>query len=85
MAVDFLQYGALGLVGLVLVGVSWYVKQVEARQAAHDEYERQERRQYLDAQMGLIKALTLLAERMESHEERACARHRELMEQFGNE
>lgn len=77
-----LQYGALGLVALVLVGVAWYVRSVEGRQGEREAFEREERKRFLDAQMGLIRTLTLLSERVESHEARAAERHGELLEQY---
>jgi hypothetical protein len=81
-AAAVLQYGALGLLAIVLVGIMWYVKSVEARQVARDQYEREERGRYLDTLMGLIKTLSVMSERIEGHEMRAQERQSQLMEKF---
>lgn len=56
----YLQYGALGLLGIVFVGVMWYVRNVETRQAARDELESEERRQFVVELLFLVPCDELL-------------------------
>lgn len=44
----FLDYGAFGLLALMMLGVGWYVRNAEAQRVKRDEDERERRRQ-LDA------------------------------------
>lgn len=60
-----LQYGALGLLALVLIGVAWYVRAVERRQAHNDRAQREERLKHIEIQTGVIKALTALTEKVD--------------------
>ena len=78
MEADFLQYGALGLLGVVLAGVFWYVRSVEHRQAARDQYDREERLKTLEIQVGTVRALTALAEKLDGHEAQVASRCRSL-------
>ena len=77
-----LQYGSLGLLALVMVGIMWYVRSVEARQNVRDQYDRDERSKYIDTVVGLIKTLSVMSERMEANEMRAQERQSQLMEKF---
>ena len=77
-----LQYGALGLLALVLVGIMWYVRSVEARQTVRDQYDRDERSKYIDTVVGLIKTLTVMTEMLSANEVRAQERQMQLMAQF---
>ena len=78
MEADFLQYGALGLLGIVLAGVGWYVRSVEQRQAVRDQYSREERVQMMEIQVGTVRALTALTERIDGHEGQVASRYRSL-------
>ena len=78
MEVDFLQYGALGLLGIVLAGIFWYVRSVERRQATRDQYSREERLKVIEIQVGTVRALTALTERIDGHEAQVASRYRNL-------
>lgn len=77
-----LQYGALGLLALVLVGIMWYVRSVEARQTIRDQYDREERSKYIGTVVGLIKTLTVMTEMLSANEVRAQERQMQLVEKF---
>lgn len=69
-----LQYGALGLLALVLVGVAWYVRSVESRNQQRELFSQQEREKRLEVWIGLVKALTLLNEKLDVHAQQSDAR-----------
>lgn len=90
----FLQYGAFGLLTLVLAavgsGLFHYIRSVEQRQAAWDEHDRERRKARADAEwsermeyIGVIKevsnSLSAMTAELQAHEERTDARFRELI------
>jgi hypothetical protein len=90
----FLQYGAFGLLALVLVGVGYglfhYIRSVEQRQVAWDEHDRERRKARADAEwkermeyIAVIKevsnALSAMTAELQAHEERTSARFQELI------
>lgn len=90
----FLQYGAFGLLALVLAGVGYglyrYIAAVEKRQAAWDEHDRERRKARADAEwkermeyIAVIKevsnSLAAMTAELQAHEERTSERFRELI------
>lgn len=90
----FLQYGALGLLVLVLAGVGYgllrYISGVEARQAAWDEHDRErkiarseaewkERTEYIGVIREVSDALRAMTSELQAHEKRTDERFRELI------
>ena len=69
--VDYLQYGALGLLALVMVGVAWYIRNVESRQTKREDFEHREREKYIDTMVTISETLAIFNERMQAHEQRA--------------
>lgn len=91
---EFLQYGAFGLLALVLAGVGYglshYIGSVERRQAAWDEHDRERRKDRVKAEwnermeyIGVIKevsnSLAAMTAEMQAHEGRANIRFQELI------
>lgn len=91
---SFLQYGAFGLLALVLAGVGYglyhYIQSVEARQAAWDEHDRErhterakaewaERMEYIAVIKEVSNALSAMTAELQAHEERTNTRFQEII------
>lgn len=80
-----LQYGALGVLALVLVavlgGLFWYVRSVEARAAKREEKEQERQEKYIDALVKSTATLAIMASRMQSHDTRMLEDHERLQEE----
>ena len=62
-----LQYGALGLLAIILLGVLWFIRAMVLQQAQRDEAYAVERRKQTEVWVGVVEALALLSERFETH------------------
>ena len=70
-----LQYGAMGLLALMLVGVAWYVRATMQQQTAREESACRERAEQLKAWIGLVQTIALLNEKLDAHTAETIRRH----------
>jgi uncharacterized protein HemX len=78
-----LQYGALGVLALVLVailgGFFWYVRSIEARAARREEKQHERQEKYIEAIIKSTSTLAILISRMQSHDRQMQEEHKAIM------
>lgn len=79
-----LQYGALGLLGVVIAGFFWYMRSIEARAAKREEKEQSRQDKYLDALVKSTATLAILIGKYKEHEQRMTEEHKQLQIEHKN-
>lgn len=83
----FLQYGALGLLAVVIIagllGAGWFVRHTLQEQAKRDADTREERGRFLETLQGFNETMFALKMSIEAHEERAGRQFETLMKEHG--
>lgn len=75
-----LQYGALGLLAVVIAGFFWYVRSVEARAAKREEAEQERQTTYIEAIIKSTATLAVIASRMQAHDSRMQQEHQAVID-----
>ena len=75
-----LQYGALGLLAVVIAGFFWYVRSVEARASKREDAEQERQITYIDALVKSTATLAVIASRMQSHDARMQQEHQGIID-----
>lgn len=76
-----LQYGALGLLAIAMIGFFWYVRNVEARAARREQVEQERQDKYIEALIKSTSTMAVLVSRLQTHDERMQQDHRILQEE----